>query len=245
MTQTTNSPYRQLVLALAWAIILLISDLPDVISNSLFAMVPGWLFWAKVGVLGAGLALAILWKPVRQLWQFTLVFLVFYLALALSHRVGASAFWQGLFEPPQGDGRTWIVFTLGYLNLHLLDLGVALLVIAALLLTRRSWREAYLVRGQMDAPIEPVPWLGIKPGESWRVFGWIFTACAGAAILLVVLSSTPLSGEILVRALPYLPVAVLLAAVNAFAEESYYRLSLHFVPDVFIFISYALVWVSR
>ena len=305
---TTQSSGRRLVLVFAWAVILLISDLPNVLLDAFIGQAPAWLFWAKVGVLGAGLALCLLWKPIHPLWQFMLVFLVFYLALAASDWIGASPFWQARFEVPSSAEHSWSNFTLGYLGFHLRDLGVALAVIAALFFVKRSWSAFYLVKGHMDASIQPVRWLGIKQGESWRLFGWIFTACAGAIIFFVVLLSTPLSADILQRAAPYFPLAILLSAVNAFAEESYYRLSMlstlrdlvgdnqalllnvvffglahylvgsppgilgaaltgflaflmgksiletrgvlwawiiHFVPDVFIFASYALVWVGN
>lgn len=307
MSHPAQSFDRRLVLIFAWAVILLISDLPNVLWDALIGLPPAWLFWAKVGVLAAGLVICLLWKPVRPLWQFMLVFLVFFLALAASDWIGASPFWQARFGFPPGAEHSWSNFTLGYLGFHLCDLGIALAVIVTLYLIKRSWSAFYLVKGNMNAPIQPVRWLGIQQGESWRVFGWIFTACAGVAILIVVLTSTPLSAEIFQRAAPYFPVAILLAAVNAFAEESYFRLSLlstlrdligdnqalllnvvffgmahylvgsppgilgaaltgflaflmgksiletrgvvwawiiHFVPDVFIFASYALVWVQ-
>lgn len=157
----------------------------------------------------------------------------------------------------------------------------------------------------MDAPIEPVRWLGIKQGESWRVFGWIFTAFAAIGVAIPLALSIPLTGEAFSRALPLLPVAILLAGMNAFAEEISYRSSMlstlvdvvgknqalllacvffglahwlygsppgligfaltgflafllgksmletkgmlwawiiHFVPDIFIFFSYAMTW---
>jgi hypothetical protein len=58
-----------------------------VVWNAVTSEVPGWLFWGKVGVLGAALALCLLWKRLRPLWQFTSVMLIFYLALALTARI--------------------------------------------------------------------------------------------------------------------------------------------------------------
>lgn len=98
MSHTNRSFDRRLVLVFAWAAILLISDLPDVLWDALIGPAPAWLFWAKVVLLGAGLALCLLWKPIRPLWQFMLVFLVFYLALAVSDWVVAAPFWQARFD---------------------------------------------------------------------------------------------------------------------------------------------------
>jgi hypothetical protein len=36
----------------------------------------------------------------------------------------------------------------------------------------------------MDAPIEPIRRLGIKAGESWKGFGWIFARVAGLVVLI-------------------------------------------------------------
>src|SRR5512144_1659835 len=107
MTQTARSSDRREILVLAWVLILLISDLPNVIWGALLGLAPGWLFGAKVGVLGAGLVLCLLWKPVRPLWQFALVFLAFYLALAVSDWIGASSLWKARFAIPQGAEHTW------------------------------------------------------------------------------------------------------------------------------------------
>jgi hypothetical protein len=92
--------------------------------------------------------------------------------------------------------------------------------LGALWIIKRKREAFYLVKGQTDAPIKPVHWLGIKAGESWKVFGWIFTACAGAAILLSVIMSVPISADALQTALLLLPSVLLMAGLNAFAEES-------------------------
>ena len=184
---------------------------------------------------------------------------------------------------------------------------VALAVIAVLWLMKRDRKAFFLAKGQMDAPIGPVRWLGIKPGESWKVFGWIFAGIAGIAVFVPTMLGISPTWNTILRALPLMPAAVLFAAVNAFTEEVYFRASLlstlhdvvgkthtllitlvffglahwlygsppgiigflmtgflawllgksmletkgflwpwiiHFVPDVVIFISYALLFVS-
>ena len=145
--------------------ILLISDLPDVIFNAFSSQIPGWLPWGKVAVIAIFFGLTFAWKRIRQLRQFAVVFLVFYLALEVSQWVGGLAGWQAIF---MGEDMT---FTGAYTGIFIRDIGVALAVIAALWLIKRRREAFFLVTGQLDAPIEPVRWLGIKEGESWRVFG--------------------------------------------------------------------------
>jgi hypothetical protein len=77
----------------------------------------------------------------------------------------------------------------------------------------------------MDAPIEPVRWLGIKAGESWKAFGWIFTGAAALAVFIPTILAIAPSGDTIRRALPLVPAALLFAAINAFTEEAYFRTS--------------------
>ena len=145
---------RRLVVLAAWVVVLLISDLPNVLWVNLGGDAPDWLWWGKTGVLGAALVICLLWKAIRPLWQFTLVFLIFYLAIAARDAVWGSDFWQGLFG---GEGAS---FTRSYLGFHTLDVAVALVVIAVLWLIKRHRQEFFLTKGQTDAPIEPVRWVG-------------------------------------------------------------------------------------
>lgn len=95
----------------SWIVILVVSDLPDIIITWMGSSIPGWMFWVKTGFMT-------------------------------------------------------------------LDIPVALAGTAILWLMKHDHKVFFLIRGQIDAPIEPVRWLGIKPGESWKAFGWIFTGIA-------------------------------------------------------------------
>ena len=200
--------------------VLLISDLPNVLLEKLGGGVPDWLWWGKTGVLAVALVVCLLWKALRPLWQFVLVFLVFYLGIAARDAVWGSDFWQARFG---GENAS---FTRSYFGFHLLDVGAALVVIAALWLIKRHRSEFFLVKGDTSAPIEPVRWLGIGKGESWRTFGWIFTVCAGIGVSIPIFLAVPVTSEGPQRLLPLLPVVLLIAAANAFAEEMYYRASM-------------------
>jgi hypothetical protein len=211
---------KSLAVIFAWAVILLISDLPNILIVKFAGVDPPWTVWAKIGILVVSLVLCFSIKTIGPLWKFAFVFLVFYLANIAVDWVFQSDFWQNRFyEEP-------VSYTASFLSFHALDILRALLVIAALWFVKRNRADFFLVKGQMDAPIEPVRWLGIKQGESWRTFGWIFTVCAAAAIVIPLSFSVPLTVEAFSRALPFLPLAILLAGLNAFAEETYYRASM-------------------
>lgn len=210
---------RPLVIA-AWAAMLLISDLPNILWDAVTGSVPAWLFWAKVGFLALFLGVCLAWKTLRPLWKFALIMLVFYLALAGRDALGTLAWWQNLFPSRETS------FTVGYLEFHSRDFAVAVIVAAALWLMFRQRQAYFLTRGNLNAPIGRVPWLGIQAGEKWRTFAFIFAGIATLAVAIPTFLGMSLSGEQFARALPLLPMAILLAAVNAITEEIYYRLSM-------------------
>ena len=211
---------ESILVIFAWTVILLISDLPNILFVKVTGVEPIWLFWAKICVMVVALVLCSMLKTIRPLWQFAFVFLVFYLANFGVDWIFNSDFWQNRFY-----GET-ISYTASFISFHALDIVRAFLVITALWFVKRRWKDFYLVKGQTDAPIEPVRWLGIKQGESWRIFGWIFTICAAIGVAIPLALSVPLTAETFTRALPLLPVTILLAGLNAFAEETYYRASM-------------------
>lgn len=216
----TNSATKRTMILVAWAVMLAVSDLPDIPITWLGGAVPSWIFWAKAGFLAAFLALTLAWKALRPLWQYAAIFLTLFVALSLTNWVRYSDWFQRNFN------YKGVSFFTGYAAIFVLDICVALAVLAVLWLMKRDRKTFFFVKGQLDAPIEPVRWLGIKAGESWKTFGWIFAGCAALGVALPTILGIAPSGQTFVKALPLLPVALLLAAINAFTEEAYYRCSL-------------------
>lgn len=205
----------------AWFSILLASDLPDIICNTVFGQIPDWLLEAKLGFLVLYVGLCFAWKNLRPLRPYAFVMLVFFAALAASEWVSVSAWWAGLISdktPPS--------FVLTYLRPYLRDIGVTLVVIAALWVVKRHRSGFFLAKGQLDAPIEPIPLLDIGPGKSWRTFGWIIALAAGAGVVFSTLFDLQLTPALLLRVASLLPGILLYAAINAFNEEIYFRASL-------------------
>jgi membrane protease YdiL (CAAX protease family) len=278
----------------------LISDLPDVIFHYATASaVPPWLSWIKVAVLAAFFVLTMLWKKIRPLWQFAVVMAVFLLAIWVTSRIRGAPWWQQTFPVKNTS------FYLGYIGLYILDIIVALSVIAGLWLIKKRRADFFLVKGDLRAPIEPIRWLGIGKGKSWINVGWVIALVAGVVVFFPTVLAVKPTGTDFARALPLLPGVLLFAAVNAFGEEVYFCLSflstlnsviakghvllisaaffglahwlygspgglvgflmtgflawllgksiletrgmawawfIHFVPDVVVFLSYALLW---
>jgi membrane protease YdiL (CAAX protease family) len=305
MSESTQAPdvrAKPVLAALAWAAMLLVSDLPDLLCSALPGGPPHALAWGKVGVAAGFLALAQLSRTARPLRPYALVLFVFMLALRGSAWVQAIPGWRAVFGGPH------VGFVTGYVGVFLPDLGVALAVLGALWWSKRRREAFFLAIGRLDAPIAPVRWLGIRKGESWRTFGWIFALAAGLAVMVPTVLGLHVTRAELVRAAPLMLAGVGFAAINAFTEEVYFRGSLlatlpdvigrghallinvaffglahvlygsppgitgflmtgflafllgkamletkglawpwfiHFVPDVVIFASYAIVWVRR
>lgn len=226
---------KRLLIFSTWLSILLVSDLPDIISHAVFGQIPGWLFWVKVGFLALFFGLCSLWKNIRSLRPFVFVMLVFFVALAVSNWVKTSAWWKGLISEKR------VSFALAYLRPYIRDIGVTLVVIAALWIAKRRRSEFFFVKGQLDAPIEPIRWLGIGQGKSWRIFGWIFALAAALLVAVPTLLAMRPSPDVLLRAARSFPAILLFAAINAFNEEMYYRATLLSTLPQVIGKNYALL----
>jgi membrane protease YdiL (CAAX protease family) len=211
---------KSALLAGAWGLTLLLSDLPDIIFKALTGRIPAWMSWGKIGAAVAAVVLCLAWRKIRPLLAYALVMLVFNLALAGSSALDQAAWWRARFGGDQAS------FAVGYIGVYLRDFGVAAAVILVLWALKRKRSEFYLVKGDWRAPIERVRWLGIPDGESWRKFGWIFAGVAGLAVALPVFLPMRLPAGALLKAAPLLPWALVFAAVNAFNEEVYFRASL-------------------
>jgi len=204
----------------AWVVMLIVSDLPDMLVTWLGGSPPSWLFWAKAAFLAVFFGLTRMSKAVRPLGQYALALFTLFLALGLTSLLRGTAWFQGHFN------YRGVSFFKGYAAIMSLDILVALAVIVVLWFMKRDRKAFFLVKGRMDAVIEPIRWLGIKAGGSWKTAGWIFAGVAALAVFIPTILTIAPSGATLLRALPLLPAAVLFAAVNAFTEEAYFRCSI-------------------
>jgi len=212
---------RRWVLSSVWFSILLVSDLPDIIINYVTGQVPSWLLGTKVVCLVLFLGICFLWKSLSLLRPYAIVMVVFYAALTSSECVKSSSWWAGLISDEVNPS-----FTLIYLKPFLRDIVVTLIVITALWFVKRQRSKFFLVKGQLYAPIEPIPWLGIRRGETWGIFGWIFAIVASFLVAVPTLLAIRPSPNEFLRVVPLLPSILLFAAINAFNEEIYFRATL-------------------
>lgn len=203
-----------------WAVVLLVSDLPNAIWQALLGAPPDWLFWAKIGLLLALILTSLAWKPIQVVRPYFFLLLVLMLALwGMNLLRGTADYIQ--WEKQIG----WVWAMTAY---QLQKLVIAFIMIIVLLLMGRRRKDFFLTRGQLGAPIKPVQ-PEKNPGKrsfSWGRLGLILGLCiAPLTLLFFGLGHLP-SGDVLVRALPFFPAALLFAATNAFSEEVQFRASL-------------------
>jgi membrane protease YdiL (CAAX protease family) len=204
----------------AWAVVLLVSDLPNAIWSTVYGEPPPWLFWAKIILLLAIILFSLVWKPIQPMRNYFILLLVLMLSLkGMSWLMATNAYkqWQ--------DRVSWFAAMAGF---QLLKLAVAFIMISVLLLMGKKRWDFFLTRGQLNAPIRPE-----KPEEqatkrsiSWGTLGLILGLCiAPLTLLFFGLNALP-SADVLPKVLPLIPFALLFAATNAFSEETQFRAAL-------------------
>lgn len=217
----SSNPYpvrqsNRTLTGLAWGITLLVSTLPDIAWVKLAGGAPPWLPFAKMGLLLVLALTAFVLRPLRPLRNYCLVLFAFFGLSELRPHINftlpavQAVFGSNVFDVRMQAEQSG-------------KLAVAFAMIATLLFLGYKRRDFFLARGDLRAPIEPVPLLGFPKPDPWPWFGlqWaIYIAAALAALLYFGLRP---SGAVLLRVVPILPSILFYAALNAFNEEMTYR----------------------
>ena len=217
--------------ALAWIFMLLTGFLPMIIWREYIlrtsqTLQPGTgIFWFQVGGCLVFLAATFFWKAAQPLRKFFLLWLGILVVDGWLHSlVSNSHLWQSWF-----GGKGW---SMGMFGEQLLRLAVSLVMIALLTILGFKRPDYFLVKGQLDAPAERVRWLGMKADEPWTKFGRTFAILISIGLIVFLVLGTRPTAQQLLTGLPFLPIAVIFAAMNAFSEEMTYRSALLAPLDV-------------
>jgi hypothetical protein len=212
---------RSILLAFAWIGTLMASLLPAIIWQEFFAGSLPQALWVRIGSILLLLGLSQAWKIIRPLRDYYVLLLVIFAADEVLRPLAAnSELWQGWF----GAGNPSLFWS--GLGDQLLRLLMTFAAWAALLLMGLKRDQYFLVKGRLDAPTEPVCWLGIKENQPWRITGRQFAATFSLVFLIIsVFIYRPSLGELRVL-LPYLPAILLFASLNAFNENFVARAAL-------------------
>lgn len=203
----------------AWVVMLIGSTLPDIILFELSGEVPEWIISPKLFLLLAFIVLTLFIKILRPLIPFAAVLFVYNAASTWIARISLEVpFLNSWFaENPQ-------IYRLQLVQIN--KLAVTLVIFVVLILFRYTRRQMYLVKGELNAPITPVKWLGFPKPDPWTSFGGQYSIyfALGIGIGLWITSGATL--EQLKTAIPVLPGILFIAAQNAFNEEFVFRSSI-------------------
>ena len=150
------------------------------------------------------------------MWKYAATLFIFLAAQQGLNALQESSAWPSLVWIADPTAR-------GLFGVQLWKLGVTAVTLGGLFALRFSRADAFLVRGQLDAPAAPAKWLGFPRPEPWTHFGtkWVFFLGLGTAVLLFIFGTVHV--QELAGALGMMPVILILAALNAFNEEATYR----------------------
>lgn len=212
-TQSTLSNF-------AWIFMVLASALPIiVIREVIHADIPEtWRLGLPVLVMSVGLLITWGWRAISPLRPFFILFIVLGMVEWLVYtQIGNMPLWQAW----QNDSS----FNISMMASQTLKMIVTVVVIAALFFLKKKRQTFFLVKGDTNAVVEPVKWLSVKEGEGWNTFGRNFAVILSLGTLtFLTLTGRPALDTVL-KILPFLPVILLAAMMNAFSEEMTYKAS--------------------
>lgn len=179
-----------------WVLVALVSPISEIACQAALGSVPNWLIWARIVVVIVVAVVGTRWDSLAVLRPFAFAYLIPLLAVALVH-----------------VARNSLTYTLmaargfGWSEL-LLSSVVFAIMIPALVWYSRSPERFFLHPGNLCAPVYRfrVRWSVVAP-----VFSLVAALCAWAFVAF-----TGTAGS---KSWAMVPVAVMLAAVNAFEEE--------------------------
>jgi hypothetical protein len=206
------------LIAIAWLATLLASSLDVILWIEFTGGIPFWLPWLHAIGLITIFVLTLFIRRLTGLRNFLAILLVIFL-------LGFGGGWQWGLIPYFRETSIWISWeaqapwALSAISTHLLRLTPAMIILAFLFLSGRKRSDLFLVKGNIRAPVEPSRLLGMKKSEPWTKIGTIFAVIFASVTLIYLTISNPPSLRTIESALPLIPIAIIIAAVNAFNEE--------------------------
>lgn len=201
----------------AWISMLLVSSFPLVVWRELSSGEPSWWPWATAIVMLVLLSLTFI-PTLKTIRWFIIILFVIYL-------MGFGGGWQWGLIPFVRVSSSWVNWTnqapwvLSSIATHLLRLSPALVILLTLLLRGRSRKELFLTKGKINAPVEPSRLIGMKKPEPWTRIGPIFAIVFSVGTLVFLVLNVRPSADMLLSAVPLIPVSLLIAGINSFNEE--------------------------
>ena len=199
-------------------LVAIVSIIPEILFREMTGAIPGWLHYARFGVLGLT-AVALQWTaPFKPLTKFVLLLMANTLGLIVINLVAGIPGWRDLF--PQN---TFLGSIGGSIILKVFQ--VIPVVIALLILFKRP-TEAYLAKGDLTVKAEPIKWLGIhKDWVSWgrlAVISGLLIALGTTLLTIITVTGAGVQPDFS-RLPALLPVILVMALFNSLCEGIVYR----------------------
>ena len=95
-TVSVTTRKNNLLITAAWGFMLLASILPEVVLNELFGRpdLVAWVTWGRLVALVVLVVISWLWQPLRPLWKYAAILLIFAGAQEVMNMVRDTAVWQ-------------------------------------------------------------------------------------------------------------------------------------------------------
>ncbi|MBU7016105.1 MAG: CPBP family intramembrane metalloprotease [Theionarchaea archaeon] len=205
-------------LIVAWIAMFFTSNVTIIIWRELFAGEPVWWPWVHASALIVLCGLTVVKTDLKPVRGFIFILMAIYF-------LGYGGGWDFGLIPFILSSSAWVnwesqtPWALSAVVTHLLRLLPALVIMVFLLIKGLKRRDFFLVKGTIDAPVEPSRLLGMKKPEPWTRTGSIFAIVFTVFTLIFLLLSSKPSLDDFVKITPLLPVVLLIAAMNAFNEE--------------------------
>lgn len=199
---------------IAWVATLLVSRLPEIVLRELFALSVPWMAWVVVAMSAALWVGARAVAALRPLERYFAILTVLALMLAVIPEVLGSAAWQSLVP---STGHPMVIL----LAERVLLAALAIVMIGVLFVLGTRPSDAYLVRGDLNAPTS-----SRTPRSTerlrWRTFGPIMVVFLLLITAYVAAPAIPAQVD-LPAALPFIGIGAIAALLNAFWEEVAFR----------------------
>jgi hypothetical protein len=207
------------ILAFAWFGTLLTSFLTNVIWKEIFGGDIQTGFYIRLGLTLSLLLLTFVWSAARTLRGYWLVILALILGDVAASALQGLPAWQVIWS----SSPSWFIQNLG---VQLPRLLLTLFAWITLILMGMKRRDYFFVKGQLDAPNEPIPWLGEKQIEPWTRYGVRWAVSMFIVALFVIGLGFRPSLESLGKIVPLFPAILVFAMLNSFNENFASRASL-------------------
>jgi len=211
----TSIPTQRILIWSAWISTLILSKLPLVIARDIWGSDIPWIIPAWLGIAVLLFAFTFIWQSLKPLRNYFLVMGVIYLWTVFDALIRGLAFWQNLFAD-----RPEMVAIFGDRVLLLLN---TLLVIAVLFLLGANRKDIFLMVGNLSASVGGEKTIPKRKRLSWSVLGPVVAVLLGGSFFAFLVSQTPAGLSNISAIIPWIPLILLSAAMNAFGEEVTFR----------------------